>query len=100
MDHPGTFPILCQDWDGNDVVSFNKTIFPHTGVSNKQFGVERPLMSERYRSKSMAEQNSLEVGWDVLMHSHFRDMPQYIILNQRRSGQVPASCCQCGVYIE
>ena len=47
-------------------------------MSNKQFSEERPLLGERYRNKSVAEQNSLDVAWDVLMDSHFREMREYI----------------------
>lgn len=50
----------------------------HPGVSNKQFGVERPFLADRYRHKSIAEQNSVAVAWEVLMDSHFRDMREYI----------------------
>jgi len=50
----------------------------HPGVSNKQFSIEHPLLGERYHNKSVAEQNSLDVAWDVLMDSHFRDMREYI----------------------
>ena len=50
----------------------------HPGVSNKQFASERPMLGERYHGKSVAEQNSLDVAWDVLMDSHFREMREYI----------------------
>ena len=36
------------------------------------------MIGERYRNKSVAEQNSLDVAWDVLMDSHFREMREYI----------------------
>ena len=50
----------------------------HPGVSNKQFSAEHPLLGEKYHHKSVAEQNSLDVAWDVLMDSHFREMREYI----------------------
>ena len=50
----------------------------HPGVSNTQFAVEHPLLGERYHHKSVAEQNSLDVAWDVLMDTHFREMREYI----------------------
>ena len=50
----------------------------HPGVSNKQFSDEHPMIGDRYRNKSVAEQNSLDVAWDVLMDSHFREMREYI----------------------
>lgn len=50
----------------------------HPGVSNKQFSEEHPLIGERYRHKSVAEQNSLDVAWDVLMDSRFRELREYV----------------------
>ena len=43
----------------------------HQGVSNAQLSKEYPDMADHYRNKSVAEQNSLDVAWDVLM------MPKY-----------------------
>ena len=50
----------------------------HPGVSNKQYAIENPMIGERYRNKSVAEQNSLDVAWDVLVDSHFREMREYM----------------------
>lgn len=50
----------------------------HHGVSNTQLGMEQPYLADRYKKKSVAEQNSLDVAWDVLMDSHFRDLREYI----------------------
>jgi len=50
----------------------------HPGVSNSQYASEHPMIGERYHNKSVAEQNSLDVAWDVLMDSHFREMREYI----------------------
>lgn len=47
-------------------------------MSNQQFAAEHPVLGERYHNKSVAEQNSLDVAWDVLMDSHFREMREYI----------------------
>lgn len=54
----------------------------HPGVSNRQYATEHPLLGERYHHKSVAEQNSLDVAWDVLMDSHFREMREYIFETQ------------------
>jgi len=42
----------------------------HRGVSNMQLGKEEPDMQEHYK-KSIAEQNSLDVAWDLLMSDRF-----------------------------
>ena len=39
----------------------------HPGVGNQQMSIEHPMIGERYRNKSVTEQNSLDVAWDVLM---------------------------------
>ncbi len=39
----------------------------HRGVSNTQLGKEEPEMGQYYKHKSIAEQNSLDIAWDLLM---------------------------------
>ena len=36
------------------------------------------MLGERYHNKSVAEQNALDVSWDILMDSHFSEMREYI----------------------
>ena len=48
----------------------------HRGVSNMQLATEEPQMAETYRNKSIAEQNSLDVCWDLLMKHDFADLRQ------------------------
>jgi len=43
----------------------------HRGVSNIQLGTEEPEMATFYRNKSIAEQNSLDIAWDLLMSNQF-----------------------------
>ena len=50
----------------------------HQGVSNVQLGKEHPELAERYRDKSIAEQNSLDVAWDALMETRFKDLRKTI----------------------
>ena len=38
----------------------------HRGVSNVQFAKEEPEMGDLYHYKSVAEQNSLDVSWELL----------------------------------
>ena len=54
----------------------------HQGVSNVQLIKEEPAMGELYRNKSVAEQNSLDVAWDILMSPRFRTLRKYIFGTQ------------------
>ena len=49
----------------------------HRGVSNVQLAKEDPEMGTRYREKSVAEQNSLDIAWDVLMSTRFVNLRKF-----------------------
>jgi hypothetical protein len=46
----------------------------HRGVGNAQLIKEDPEMSSAYRNKSIAEQNSLDLAWDILMRHKYIDL--------------------------
>ena len=46
----------------------------HRGVSNSQLMKEEPAMANIYNGKSVAEQNSLELAWNLLMEDTFDDL--------------------------
>ena len=46
----------------------------HRGVSNMQLINEDAALADRYRKKSVAEQNSLDIAWDILMLDQFRGL--------------------------
>lgn len=50
----------------------------HQGVSNAQLIKEEPEMGELYRNKSVAEQNSVDVAWDLLMTEQFMPLRKFI----------------------
>lgn len=50
----------------------------HQGISNFQLGTEQPDMAEKYRNRSLAEQNSIDIAWDILMQPEFRSLQQAI----------------------
>lgn len=50
----------------------------HQGISNAQLIKEQPGMGDLYRNKSLAEQNSLDVAWDIFMKSQFKPLCEYI----------------------
>ena len=43
----------------------------HRGVSNAQLIQEDKVMGDKYHNKSVAEQNSLDLSWDLLMSDQF-----------------------------
>lgn len=54
----------------------------HQGISNVQLGKEDPELAKHYREKSIAEQNSLDITWDLLMADQFKNMREYIFKTQ------------------
>ena len=43
----------------------------HPGVPNATLIKERAIVARRYKNKSVAEQNSVDLSWDLLMESRF-----------------------------
>jgi 3'5'-cyclic nucleotide phosphodiesterase len=46
----------------------------HTGVPNGQLQNENPILAEHYQNRSIAEQNSLDLAWNLLMDDEFQDL--------------------------
>jgi 3'5'-cyclic nucleotide phosphodiesterase len=46
----------------------------HSGVSNQRLVVENPQLAERYSNKSVAEKNSVDIAWSLLMKDEFKDL--------------------------
>jgi 3'5'-cyclic nucleotide phosphodiesterase len=46
----------------------------HPGVPNCQLSTENKVLAGRYRQKSIAEQNSLDVAWGMLMESQYTEL--------------------------
>jgi hypothetical protein len=46
----------------------------HRGVSNVQLCKEDESMADLYKNKSVAEQNSLDIAWDILMSEEFEEL--------------------------
>lgn len=45
----------------------------HAGVTNAQLSTENVVLAERYGGKSIAEQNSIDVAWNLLLQDEFKD---------------------------
>jgi hypothetical protein len=50
----------------------------HTGVSNAQRSLEEPVMAVKYKNKSVAEQNSVDLAWEELSRSDYTNLRQCI----------------------
>lgn len=50
----------------------------HTGVPNTTLMDENPEMAERFHHRSVAEQNSLDLAWNLLQDDRFKDMRELI----------------------
>jgi len=46
----------------------------HTGVPNTQLVVENAELSAKYRNQSVAEQNSVDLSWTLLMSDQYKDL--------------------------
>ena len=54
----------------------------HLGISNVQLAKEQPDLAQHYRNKSVAEQNSFDIAWDLLMADRFNNLREYIFETQ------------------
>jgi hypothetical protein len=54
----------------------------HSGVSNTQVIKESKELATLYKNKSVAEQNSLDIAWDLLMSTEFTDLRNCLFATQ------------------
>ena len=54
----------------------------HTGVTNGQLVKEQAHVAVVYKNKSVAEQNSIDLAWELLMSKDFGDLRQAIFNNE------------------
>ena len=54
----------------------------HTGVPNAQLIKEGNPLAEMYKEKSVAEQNSVDLAWDLLMDDNFKELRAVIYTNE------------------
>eukprot|EP00538_Stauroneis_constricta_P006078 CAMPEP_0119560742 /NCGR_PEP_ID=MMETSP1352-20130426/15713_1 /TAXON_ID=265584 /ORGANISM="Stauroneis constricta, Strain CCMP1120" /LENGTH=2006 /DNA_ID=CAMNT_0007608791 /DNA_START=28 /DNA_END=6048 /DNA_ORIENTATION=+ len=54
----------------------------HRGVPNGQMAKENPALGAKYKNQSVAEQNSVDIAWDLLMQSEFTALQRCIFSNQ------------------
>lgn len=63
-----------RDQDSTSPCSECKIIQDHPGVFNSQLSKENPVLSERYKHRSVAEQNSLELGLELFTSETFANL--------------------------
>mmetsp|Transcript_14767 Transcript_14767/g.26491 ORF Transcript_14767/g.26491 Transcript_14767/m.26491 type:complete len:1228 (+) Transcript_14767:159-3842(+) len=79
-----TYGILTSDPLTLFAIVFSALIHDvdHKGVSNMQLAKECPELATLYRNKSIAEQNSFDISWDLLMSESFSVLRQEIFKKQ------------------
>ena len=50
----------------------------HTGVPNGQLAMEEPETATKYRNKSIAEQRSIDIAWNILMDPAFDNLRRFM----------------------
>ena len=54
----------------------------HVGVPNTQLVLEKHPLAAHYNGKSVAEQNSIDLSWELLMDETFQDLRRAISANE------------------
>ena len=54
----------------------------HAGVPNFQLVKEQAPIAKAYYNRSVAEQNSLDLAWDILMEDRFVNLRRCLFANQ------------------
>jgi len=54
----------------------------HVGVPNTQLILEQSSLAAAYKNKSVAEQNSVDLSWDLLMGQDYEELRNAIYSNQ------------------
>jgi class 3 adenylate cyclase len=57
----------------------------HTGVPNAQLAKENPDMADLYRDQSIAEQNSVDLAWDLFMDPRYKDLQECVAATRKES---------------
>ena len=54
----------------------------HPGVSNAQLVNEGVPMAVKYNGRSVAEQNSLDLAWELLMKEDYKNLRAYLFYKE------------------
>lgn len=70
----------------------------HRGIGNPDLMVEEPLLGSQYGGRSVAEQNSLDLSWELLMDDDFMVLRAYLFRNEqelKRFRELLINCVLC-----
>ena len=77
----------------------------HTGVPNATLVQENAKIAELYKQKSVAEQNSVDLAWDMLMDPKYSALQNVIYTNSSELERfrqlvvnVSRKCLRCDIY--
>ena len=60
----------------------------HSGVSNAVLVEEESALALKYKGRSVAEQNSLDLAWVLLMEPRFKELRAVMFANQEEARRV------------
>jgi len=63
-------------------LDFTFVTVDHSGVPNAQLVKEHTSLATAYSNKSVAEQNSVDLAWDLLMEDCYKDLRRTIYCNE------------------
>ena len=66
----------------HNVVLFPRFSSDHPGVSNAVLVAEKDPMAAKYNEKSVAEQNSISISWNILMQPEYQELRDCIFATQ------------------
>jgi hypothetical protein len=67
----------------------------HTGVPNAQLAKEEPAAAAKYSSKSLAEQQSIDIAWQLLMGPSFENLRNCIFSTDAERSQFRQLIVNC-----
>eukprot|EP00980_Cylindrotheca_fusiformis_P002008 scaffold444_cov109-Cylindrotheca_fusiformis.AAC.5 len=67
----------------------------HQGVPNSRLAEEKPDLADKYGHKSIAEQNSIDVAWDILMSSRFTNLRHCLFESAAERGRFRKLLVNC-----
>ena len=82
--HDGTYYV--SDWGILYALFISRAILSivdHTGVANSVLMKEDPVKSKYYKGRSVAEQNSVDLAWEMLMQDDFKAFREQLYTNQQ-----------------
>lgn len=87
---------ICNDALSHFAIVFSALIHDvdHSGVSNVQLAQENPELGEKYK-KSIAEQNSIDISWSLLMQEDYKELQQCIFATEEELQRFRATVVNC-----